>query len=463
MSKDLGEIREQEEQRDEMLYQQAAALQQAKKEEQAEKKRKAEEEGLSLPIEMLAFKASLQKTQTVLAALEQECEKITLGEDDGLKQECKEKLEEVKKRLNEQERAVLAWQEQGNKDMAENQNSAEALHRLRTKMAEDIKEYHTKGTEVSNVKQAMSSLRKWMASSKKAINDREKAALKTKASKAIASGGNSGPLAMLSESLAVSLKDLSTCGQVDYSFSETGVVKKMMPVLLDSTRGANLVKTCKGMEYYTMQKAWVGEKMKASNTRACNAVVSKKPIHGKLLEVTRKSFPECFQGEGFTGLPEDLKDHFCLQFGQRAVGKAGLALRTEFNAPSLVVALEGEMLVGGFRASKFENKGLVEERKKLEKSTANEVRALAQASGWVVKLCPGTSLVVPPDTIWFEYAEQECHTLRLLLDRQSMTAPMAAWLKQMQKEDPTGFTDRLKKLLEYLQADAPAGESLTDI
>ncbi|OLP88350.1 hypothetical protein AK812_SmicGene30345 [Symbiodinium microadriaticum] len=164
--------------------------------------------------------------------------------------------------------------------------------------------------------------------------------------------------------------------------------------------------------------------------------------------------------EGFTGLPEDLKDHFCLQFGQRAVGTAGLALRTEFNAPTLVVALEGEMLVGGFRASKFENKGLVEERKKLEKSTANEVRALAQASGWVVKLCPGTSLVVPPDTIWFEYAEQECHTLRLLLDRQSMTAPMAAWLKQMQKEDPTGFTDRLKKLLEYLQADAPAGEQM---
>ena len=166
----------------------------------------------------------------------------------------------MKKRLNEQERAVLAWQEQGNKDMAENQNSAEALHRLRTKMAEDIEEYHTKGTEVSNVKQAMNSLRKWMASSKKAINDREKAALTTKASKAIASGGNSGPLAMLSESLAVSLKDLSTCGQVDYSFSETGVVKKMMPVLMDSTRGANLVKTCKGMEYYTMQKAWVGEK-----------------------------------------------------------------------------------------------------------------------------------------------------------------------------------------------------------
>ena len=128
VSKDLGEIREQEEQRDEMLYQQAAALQQAKKEEQAEKKRKAEEEGLSLPIEMLAFKTSLQKTQqsmmesllknqTVLAALEQECEKITLGEDDGLKQECKEKLDEVKKRLNEQERAVLAWQQQGNKDM----------------------------------------------------------------------------------------------------------------------------------------------------------------------------------------------------------------------------------------------------------------------------------------------------------------------------------------------------------
>ncbi|OLQ11511.1 hypothetical protein AK812_SmicGene4715 [Symbiodinium microadriaticum] len=168
-------------------------------------------------------------------------------------------------------------------------------------------------------------------------------------------------------------------------------------------------------------------------------------------------------GEGFTGLPEDLKDHFCLQFGQRAVGTAGLALRTEFNAPTLVVALEGEMLVGGFRASKFENKGLVEERKKLEKSTANEVRALAQASGWVVKLCPGTSLVVPPDTIWFEYAEQECHTLRLLLDRKSMTAPMAVWLKQMQKEDPTGFMDRLKKLLEYLQADAPAGELLTDI
>ena len=244
VSKDLGEIREQEEQRDEMLYQQAAALQQAKKEEQAEKKRKAEEEGLSLPIEMLAFKASLQKTQqsmmesllknqTVLAALEQECEKITLGEDDGLKQEGKEKLDEVKKRLNE--RAVLAWQQQGNKAMEENQNSAEALHRLRTKMAEDIKEYHTKGTEVSNVKQALNSLRKWMASSKKAINDREKAALKTKASKAIASGGNSGPLAMLSESLAVSLKDLSTCGQVDYSFSETGVVKKMMPVLMDST------------------------------------------------------------------------------------------------------------------------------------------------------------------------------------------------------------------------------------
>ncbi|OLP89782.1 hypothetical protein AK812_SmicGene28708 [Symbiodinium microadriaticum] len=44
------------------------------------------------------------------------------------------------------------------------------------------------------------------------------------------------------------------------------------------------------MEFYTMQKAWVGEKMKASNTRACNAVVSKKPIHGDLLDVTKKNF-----------------------------------------------------------------------------------------------------------------------------------------------------------------------------
>ena len=61
------------------------------------------------------------------------------------------------------------------------------------------------------------------------------------------------------------------------SAKHAGVVKKMMPVLMDSTRGANLVKTCKGMEYYSMQKAWVGEKMKASNTRACNAVVSKRP------------------------------------------------------------------------------------------------------------------------------------------------------------------------------------------
>ena len=39
-----------------------------------------------------------------------------------------------------------------------------------------------------------------------------------------------------------------------------------------------------------MQKAWVGEKMKASKTRACNAVVSKKPIHGDLLDVTKKNF-----------------------------------------------------------------------------------------------------------------------------------------------------------------------------
>ncbi|CAE7367664.1 unnamed protein product, partial [Symbiodinium sp. CCMP2456] len=105
VSKDLGEIREQEEQRDEMLYQQATALQQAKKQEQAEKKRKAEEEGLSLPIEMLAYKASVQKAQrsmmdsllkgqTVLAGLEQECEKITTGEGEALKQEGKAKLDQ---------------------------------------------------------------------------------------------------------------------------------------------------------------------------------------------------------------------------------------------------------------------------------------------------------------------------------------------------------------------------------
>ena len=103
--------------------------------------------------------------------------------------------------------------------------------------------------------------------------------------------------------------------------------------------------------------------MKGSNTWAFNAVVSEKEIHRKFLDLITESYPELFQNEGFSGLPEDLRDHFSLQ--------SGLALRTEFNAQSLLLRRDKD---GGREHSRWQPWKWVEDPLSCQKAMTQALR-----------------------------------------------------------------------------------------
>ena len=221
-----------------------------------------------------------------LTSIETEARKTLEAESEDLKKDEKaERVSAMEDLVQQMEENIASKEKEW---AAQNESSsAEALVQAREELAQYMKQYHTKDQKVQDVKTKIADLRTWHVKTKRSINEREKAAQKTAANKKIAAvSGNSG-LELLSSSLC-GLTSMAACGNVDYSFSVAHVLKRSSPTVFETARGQTLLSTVLGMEYYRLQKSWVQEKMKASQSNSCSAVVSKKPVQKRLAEILKK-------------------------------------------------------------------------------------------------------------------------------------------------------------------------------
>ena len=469
VSKDLGQLRELEETRDQELHAQALQIQESRKADAEQRKQEQANQPRSLPLEKLSYEAArkkaVQSMSDVLLRLlsslktqETELAKTLEAESADLKSEKDGRVEVIEGLLQTVEQTIAeketAWQ-----DLQES-STAEELAQARDQVATYMKSFHTKEETVLAVKNKIADLRNWHTKTKKSINEREKAAQKTAASKKMAASSGSTGLELLSSSL-VGLSSLSNCGNVDYSFHVANVLKKRSPTVFETARGQSLLSTVAAMEYYRLQKTWVQEKMKSSQSNSCAAMVSKKPVQKKLSEILQRSWAECYGSSEETaflaGMPDEMRDYFIVQFGQRLAGTAGIAMRTDLNLPTLMVVLEGTLLVGGIRSSDVRGNTLAEEIKKMEAMKAKDVSSLVSNKGWFVKLEPGSSLVIPGDTIYFEIAggEADAHCLRQILGRENFLPFLKEYLTALDSAGSLQDGDRLKKMLTYLRNMGP--------
>ena len=467
VSKDLSQLRELEEARDAELQMQAIAIEESQKQEKEERKRKQEATEKSLPLEKLALQATRKKAvqsmgdvvlrqQSAITALSAECQKLCEFESQELQDEMKEKMTAVDQAievLSEEIAKLDADWEHKEKDST---TTAEEMAELRGQIAVSMKGFHSNNDAARNVKSRVQDVRVWMAKTKKAINEREKAAAKTAAGKKMGKLAASMPLEALAEKLAKELKDESSCGSVDYSLNSKQLLQKLAPVTFDLARAKNLCDMVAGLAYYKLQKTWVLEKMKASASNSCCAVISKRPVAKRLKDYVAKSFPET-EGEGqggdaLVGLPSEIADTFSLQFGQRLSKTASLYTRTDMNCPMLLICLEGQLTVGGVASSHLQASTLQELPKKLERMKGQELADLVKKAGWMVQLQPQGSLLIPPDTVWFEIAPQDnVHSLRMLVARNSLAGPMKAFLEKMNSEGSIQDGDVFFKMLTWLR------------
>ena len=308
VSKDLSQLREMEEARDADLQMQAIAIEEVQKQEKEERKRKAEAVEKSLPLEKLALQASRKKAiqsmgdvvlrqQATITALSSESQKLCEFEDEDLKDEMKDKLAAVDQAIEALSQEISKYEGQWEKKEQEGTTTADEMAELRGEIAVVLKEFHSKNEAAKKVKNKIQDVRIWMAKTKKSINEREKAAAKTAAGKKMGKLAASMPLEALAEKLAKELKDESSFGSVDYSLSNKQFLEKLAPIAFDLARAKSLCETVVTLEYYKLQQTWVLEKMKASASNSCCAVISKKAVAKRLRDMVAKSFPEA-DGEG---------------------------------------------------------------------------------------------------------------------------------------------------------------------
>ena len=82
---------------------------------------------------------------------------------------------------------------------------------------------------------------------------------------------------------------------------------------------------------------------------------------------------------------------------------------------------------------------------------------LVKKGGWMVQLQAQGSLLVLPDTCWFEIAsENNVHSLRMLVARDSMAGPMKEFLEKMNSEGNIQDGDAYFKMLAWLRGAAAA-------
>ncbi|CAE7038535.1 unnamed protein product [Symbiodinium sp. CCMP2592] len=427
VSKDIGQLKEIEESRDEELFSLATKVAAEKKAQQALKKEELEKKPKSLPLEKLAFEAARKKAiqsmsdvglrlRSSLTAQDTELEKTLETESQDLRDERSEKVKEIDQMLASVQEAMqekdLEWKEWEN-----------------STCPEDL-------------------------ALKKSINDREKAAAKTSANKKL-SGGE--------KNLALLAADLCGCtleptGSVDYSYIGPNLLKKNSPLAFEKARSSQLTATIRGLEYYRLQKSWVAEKMKSANTSSSTAMISKKPVVKKLGDVLLRSWSEIYGGAEeracLTGVPEDMKDHFVVQFGQRMKKTCSVLFRTDLNLPTLVVVLEGRLTIGGFRQRVLKGSTEAEKAAEVDALKAPDVQRIVNKDGWVVKLEAESSMVLPPDTVFFEIAsDEDVHTVRQLLGRECFLPCAKEYLKALKSAGNLQEGSRMHKMLEYLKMD----------
>ena len=472
VSKDLSQLREMEEARDADLQMQAIAIEEVQKQEKEERKRKAEAVEKSLPLEKLALQASRKKAiqsmgdvvlrqQATITALSSESQKLCEFEDEDLKDEMKDKLAAVDQAIEALSQEISKYEGQWEKKEQEGTTTADEMAELRGEIAVVLKEFHSKNEAAKKVKNKIQDVRIWMAKTKKSINEREKAAAKTAAGKKMGKLAASMPLEALAEKLAKELKDESSFGSADYSLSNKQFLEKLAPIAFDLARTKSLCETVVTLEYYKLQQTWVLEKMKASASNSCCAVISKKAVAKRLRDMVAKSFPEADGevqgGDALRGLPSEVFDMFSLQFGQRLAKTASLYSRTDMNCPTLLICLEGQLTVGGVPSKHLGAATVTELPKKLEGMKGKDLADLVKKGGWMVQLQAQGSLLVPPDTCWFEIAsENNVHSLRMLVARDSMAGPMKEFLEKMNSEGNIQDGDAYFKMLAWLRGAAAA-------
>ena len=360
-------------------------------------------------------------------------------ENQDLKDEMQGKMNVVDQALQVLGEEIARFESEWEAKEKESTTTAEEMAELRGQIAVVLKGFHSNNDEARTVKNKTQDVRIWMAKTKKSINEREKAAAKTAAGKKMGKLAASVPLEALFEKLAKELKDETSFGNVAYSLNNKEPLQKLTPVAFDLARAKNLCEMVVGLDYYKLQQSWVLEKMKASASNSCCAVISKKAVAKRLRDYVANSFPE-MEGEGqggdaLRGLPNEVSDTFSLQFGQRVGKTASLYTRTDMNCPMLLICLEGQLTVGGVPSKHLEASTLAELPKKLEKKKAKELADLVKTKGWMVQLRAQGSLLVPPDTCWFEVAsDSNVHSLRMLVARDSLPGPMKAYLEKMSSE-----------------------------
>ena len=200
ISKDLGQLKELEESRDQVLQAQALELMQQKKKEAEKKKAEQAAQTRSLPLEKLASKA--------------ECHKTLEDEGQDLKDEYNQLVKKTEQALQVLSEGISLQESTWEKEEAS--MDADELAVAREEMATFLKGFHTKNEDVKAVRGYVQEIRNLHAKTKTAIKEREKAQQKTAASKKLANSKGSQELDALLEQL-VKGADLEPCGQVSYS------------------------------------------------------------------------------------------------------------------------------------------------------------------------------------------------------------------------------------------------------
>ena len=200
--------------------------------------------------------------------------------------------------------------------------------------------------------------------------------------------------------------------------------------------------------------------MKACHSNSCTAMVSKKQAEKKLSTFLLKAWAECYGSikdqSALAGMPAEMKDYFAAQFGQMDAKSSSIVARTELNLPTLVLVLEGTLTLGGFPTKTLQAGSVTEETKKLEGLKLKDVKSNIQKQGWVMKLGPGGSCLLPPDTVCVEIAgKEEVHTLRHVIGQEAFTPAMKEYLQKLARTGALEQGHRLLHMLEYLCNLAP--------
>ena len=210
VSKDLGQLKELEESRDQVLQAQALELMQQKKKEAEKKKAEQAAQTKSLPLEKLAFEAARKKgAQSMndvalrltasLKAVEDECRKTLEDEGQDLKDEYDQLVKKTEQALQVLSEGISLQESTWEKDEAS--MDADELAVAREEMATFLKGFQTKNEDVKAVRGFVQEIRNLHAKTKKAIKEREKAQQKTAASKKLANSKGSQELDALLEQL----------------------------------------------------------------------------------------------------------------------------------------------------------------------------------------------------------------------------------------------------------------------